>query len=152
MREAGIHRIEMHVAGACIRETGGRLEMLALHRAPTRTLFPGHWEGIGGQVGPGESLEDAVARHLIDEARLAGNIMGPVATYVIDPGPSSGAAELIPGVRFLVRLAEVAQPVIDPRQHQDWRWVPVNQLSRVRWIPGMLDQLRRAVTTYHAFD
>ena len=148
MREAGIHRIEVHVAAACVRQSERGLEMLALHRASSRSLFPGLWEGVGGQVGPGESLVHAVTRHLHEEASLSGQVICPVDTYVIDPGPTSGASELIPGVRFLVSLPSGVQPQIDPRQHQGWRWVPVDQLAAVAWIPGMLEQLRHAVSLF----
>lgn len=150
MREAGVHRIEIHVAAAALRRVRGRAELLALHRAATRSLFPGYWEGVGGQVSPGESLDDAVLRHLSDEAGLAGRVVCPFDTYVIDPGLRSGADELIPGVRFLVSLDSGAQPTIDHRQHQGWRWVPVRSLAEVPWIPGMLPQLHRAVDLFEA--
>jgi 8-oxo-dGTP pyrophosphatase MutT (NUDIX family) len=152
MREAGIQRIEVHVAGACVRETIAGLTMLAMHRAPTRTLFPDFWEGVGGQVDPGRSLEEAVLQHQHEEAGLAGVVLAPVDTYVIDPGPDSGADERIPGIRFLVRVLGAAEPTIDPRQHQGWRWIPVRELPRVNWIPGMLEQLRKAATLYQALS
>ena len=148
VREAGVHRIEVHVAAAAMRRTNGQAELLALHRAWTRTLFPGYWEGIGGQVSPGESLEAAVLRHLSDEAGLVGTVVCPFDTYVIDPGPHSGADELIPGIRFLVRLDAGVDPTVDPQQHQGWRWVPVQRLAEVHWIPGMLPQLLRAVDLF----
>lgn len=124
--------------------------MLAMHRASTRSLFPGFWEGVGGQVHPGQSFEAAVLHHLREEAGLSGVVLGPVETYVIDPGLDSGAAELIPGIRFLVRTDGAIDPTVDPRQHQGWRWVPVGRIQRISWIPGMLPQLYRAVQLYEA--
>jgi 8-oxo-dGTP pyrophosphatase MutT (NUDIX family) len=149
VREAGIVRIEVHVAGVCLARDQSGLAMLALHRARIRSLFPSLWEGVGGQVDPGESFERAVLRHLHDEAGLDGEVLGPVDTYVIDAGPASGAEQVIPGVRLLVAAQPgVVEPSIDPRQHQGWRWVPVDSIESVPWIPGMLPQLERAVSLY----
>lgn len=148
MREEGIHKIEVHVAAVCVSDCGGNLRVLALRRANTRTLFPGLWEGVGGQLLVGESFEDGLFRHLREEAGLSGcTVMGPVAAYVIEPGPS-GAKELIPGVRFLVSFGDLPQVTIDPRQHQDSQWFRTDALQGVLWIPGLLPQIELALNAF----
>jgi 8-oxo-dGTP pyrophosphatase MutT (NUDIX family) len=144
MREQGIDEIEVHVAAVCIRVHDSTPQMLGLHRSAGRALFPGLWEGVGGQVHTGESFETAVLRHLREEAGLTGTVRKPFAAYVIEPGGSSGAASRIPGVRFLVDVDGSTDPTIDAAQHQAWRWLDRDAVERTDFIPGMLPQLREA--------
>src|SRR5438552_2179474 len=55
-REDGIARIEVHVAGVCVRQIAGKWHVLAAKRSPIRSLFPNHWECGGGMVHAGESF------------------------------------------------------------------------------------------------
>ena len=147
MRELGIHKIEVHVAGVCVARTpDGALRVLALRRATSKQLFPGLWEGVGGQVLAGEALEEAVFRHLRDEAGLVSDAAVPFATYVIEPGTGSGAGARIPGVRF-VATVPLQEPKLDPRQHVDARWLSVDQLGEVEWIPGVAEQVVEGLST-----
>ena len=147
MRELGIHRIEIHVAVVCVAWTEqGAARVLALRRAPSRQLFPGYWEGVGGQVLGGESLEDAVTRHLREEAGLRAAVRGPFATYVIEPN-GSGRGDRIPGIRFVAEVPLVT-PQLDPRQHVEARWLAVDDLAAVDWIPGLLPQVIEGVAIF----
>jgi 8-oxo-dGTP pyrophosphatase MutT (NUDIX family) len=60
IREDGIHKIEVHVAGVCVREEGKGWKMLAAKRKSTRSLFPNKWECGGGAVHSGEGFEAAL--------------------------------------------------------------------------------------------
>lgn len=148
MRERGIHRIEVHVAAVCVGQRQGALEVLALKRSPNRALFPNFWEGVGGQVKEGESLEEAILRHLLEESGISGRIRGPFTTYVIEPGVDSSADTRIPGVRFSVKVDGTPNIIVDPAQHQDSAWVPVTDLARLDWIPGLLPQIEQAIAIY----
>ena len=148
MREKGIHLVETHVAGACIGNGLGPIYVLALRRAGSRSLYPNLWEGIGGQVQPGQSFEDAVRSHLQDEAGISGRVVCPFATYVIQPGPDTGAEHAIPGVRFLVKIDGTPQPRIREDQHQGWAWLPEDEIDKVEWIPGIKDQLVDGIKLY----
>jgi 8-oxo-dGTP pyrophosphatase MutT (NUDIX family) len=64
-------RFSVSVAGAVINDRG---EFLAIQRQDN-----GHWEPPGGLVEPGESLEQALIREVLEETGLH-----------IDPGPLSG--------------------------------------------------------------
>lgn len=149
MRELGVERIEVHVAGVCVRTfPDGQVRVLALHRTDQRTLFPDYWEGFGGQVRPGETFEAAVTRHLSDEAALRGRVIGPVCTYVIEPNSTSGSPYVIPGIRFLVEYLE-GEPSLDPRQHGEYRWIPEEDLPELSWIPGLEEQIQEALGVYN---
>ena len=147
MREDGIQEIEVHVAALCLGTSGGGLRVLALHRAASRRLYPGYWEGVGGQVHPGESFEAAVLRHLEVEAGLSGSIQMPFTTYLIRPG-RSGSSYAIPGVRFLVTVSGTPTIRTDPRQHQGSRWIAPKDLESVRWIPGLISQIQKGIQLY----
>ena len=80
MRETGAQEQEVHVAGVCVARGAGPPAILALKRTNSRSLFPGYWEGVGGQVLPGETLEEAVQTHLREEAGLTGEVVQPFAS------------------------------------------------------------------------
>ena len=151
MRELGIKRIEAHVAAVCVTPPPNPL-LLAMHRSWDRTLFPGYWEGPGGQVHEEESFPEAVLRHLREEAGITGHILEPITTYVIEPGTISGAEERIPGIRFLVLMDQPVRTRLDPRQHQGSQWMPIDHISEVRWIPGVLPQLEQAISRLRLFS
>lgn len=150
MRETGVQEQEVHVAGVCVSRGSHPPSVLALKRTDSRSLFPGYWEGVGGQVLPGESLEEAVHTHLREEAGLDGEVVQPFASYVIEPGRASRANKRIPGVRFLVLVDDRPEARIDPRQHTEWRWVPVDQLGQLQWIPGLREQIEDGVRLYRS--
>jgi 8-oxo-dGTP pyrophosphatase MutT (NUDIX family) len=125
MRELGIRQVEAHVAAVCISRHAEPLQLLALHRAATRTLFPNLHEGPGGQVDIDESFPEAALRHIREEAGLVARIVQPVSTYVIEPGALSGSDKRIPGLRFLAVVDGLPDATIDSRQHSDWRWVSI---------------------------
>jgi 8-oxo-dGTP diphosphatase len=63
-REGGSDRKEVEVAvGVLIREDGAFL----LTSRPPGKVYEGYWEFPGGKVEPGESVEEALRRELIEE-------------------------------------------------------------------------------------
>jgi len=71
VREDGIYRTEVHVAGICIREDNeGDFQILIGKRTEDRDLFPGYWECGGGLVGKGEDFEDAIRQQFKQEFGL----------------------------------------------------------------------------------
>ncbi len=147
MREKGIHKIEVHVAAVCFTQALP-LRILALHRTSKRALFPNFWEGVGGQVLEGESLEEAALRHLHEEAGINGRIICPYAAYIIEPGLISGADKRIPGIRFLVVIEGTPKITINPEEHQGWGWAALNKLQNFDWIPGLREQIEAGSMIY----
>ncbi len=148
MREDAVHKVEVHVAGACIGNGLGPVKVLALHRQKDRALFPNLWECIGGQVKRGQTLEDAVLQHLREETGLSGTVLSPYITYSIRPDETNGVESVIPGVRFILRIYGYPEPNVDPRQHQNSLWLEEDELSKVEWIPGLEEQIRAGIEIY----
>jgi 8-oxo-dGTP diphosphatase len=74
-REGGPGRAEVAVAvGVLLRPDGDFL----LTSRPTGKVYAGYWEFPGGKVEPGETVEAALRRELIEEIGL---VIGPVQSW-----------------------------------------------------------------------
>lgn len=110
-RETDPQRIEVHVNGVCLAadpsiETGDPLFLLC-RRADHRELFPGKWEiGCGGQARPGETFEQAVCRHFLEDLSIAVETLPAVSLYSIERPDHP----TIPGVRILCRRKGRREP------------------------------------------
>ena len=87
-------------------------EFLVVHRPPERG---GYWHGIAGGVEEGESPEEAAARELLEETKLAAQPV-PVASgfrYMLE--------REIEVHTFLVDVPPGWEPALD-EEHDDYRW------------------------------
>jgi 8-oxo-dGTP diphosphatase len=64
--------------GALFIRPDGRI-LLGL-RAPSKKVWPGHWDTIGGHVENGESLDDALVREVQEEAGVTPTQFRLIAT------------------------------------------------------------------------
>ena len=77
-REGGPGRKEVQVAvGIVIREDGAFL----LTSRPAGKVYEGYWEFPGGKIEPGESVEQALRRELVEEIGIA---IGAVSPWKIE--------------------------------------------------------------------
>ena len=77
-REGGIDRITLDVAvGVLIKPNGDFL----LTSRPTGKVYEGYWEFPGGKLEPGESVEQALRRELIEEIGIT---IGDVHSWKIE--------------------------------------------------------------------
>ncbi|MFO7710738.1 MAG: NUDIX domain-containing protein [Candidatus Woesearchaeota archaeon] len=129
MREEGIDRIEVHVAGICIDGD----KVLLAKRSSSRNLYPGLWECGGGHVKHGENFVEACKRQLREELGVVVEPVSVVSTYEISPGK-------IPGVKFLCHLVSYAEPRIS-EEHTEWRWQPLDKLDELELIPGLKEDI-----------
>lgn len=113
MREKRREAPEVHVAGICLKDD----RLLIARRSDCRSLFPGRWEGCGGQLRRGETFAEGVARHFRSEMGLT---VSPVADrykiYTIRHSDNP----VIPGIRFLCRHVEGSP---QSKNHSETRWV-----------------------------
>jgi 8-oxo-dGTP pyrophosphatase MutT (NUDIX family) len=140
MREEGVRRIEVHVAGICF----DRDRVLVLKRSLSRRLFPGLWECGGGQVNPGEGFGEAVARQLREEAGVITEMLGPAGIY--DIFLPEGEQKKIPGIHFACIFkgyAEGSEPRLSA-EHTEWKWQPLDRLDELEFIPGLKEDIRKA--------
>lgn len=123
-------------AHAAITDRRGRL--LLLHRPETSVLNPGRWELPGGRLNPGEGTARALVREVQEETGL----------YVV-PGRLLGAGvqEISSGriVHMVLSVTEVAGEVALSAEHDAYRWVTPNGLSRLPlsdWMGTWIDTMR----------
>ncbi|GAA2603882.1 (deoxy)nucleoside triphosphate pyrophosphohydrolase [Actinomadura fulvescens] len=124
--------INVVVGAAIIRD--GRL--LAAQRAEPAELAGG-WEFPGGKVDPGESDEDALVRECHEEldAKVAlGERVG-------------GDWPLGTGSVLRVWTAEIVEGEPSALEHLALRWLGLDELHEVEWLPGDLPVVE-AVTAY----
>jgi 8-oxo-dGTP pyrophosphatase MutT (NUDIX family) len=146
IREDQRDRIEVHVAGICVRPTAdGAWEALAAKRTRERSLYPGKWECGGGHVRRGEDLQDAIKRQIFEEFGIDVEPYFVVETYAI-PVPSKD--RVIPGIRFLCLAGEGSVHVrLNKREFSSCRWVrlPVPNLDWIEGLKAALDSLEPAL-------
>jgi 8-oxo-dGTP pyrophosphatase MutT (NUDIX family) len=146
IREDKAYRIEVHVAGVCIREGGDGVspEILIAKRNPKRELFPNKWECGGGQVRPGESFEEAIRRQMYEEFNLSVDVLAVIGTYQI---PRSRLQEVkIPGLSFLcIVKGKGAEATLNEREHSKYRWIRQFDVKKYEFIGGVAKDIHRAL-------
>jgi len=143
MREEKQHKIEVHVAGICFRETESGIDVLIAKRSKIKELYPEKWECGGGQVRSGENFEEAIKRKM--QGELGINIERAIVfgTYEIDT--PNLPQKKIPGIKFVCffnSYVNSKEPQIDLREFSQWRWQSINELSDLDFIPGVARDIR----------
>jgi class 3 adenylate cyclase/isopentenyldiphosphate isomerase len=119
---------EVHVAGLAVAgDAPENLQVLIARRSNNRRLFPGKFEGCGGQLSAGESFTDGVRRHYRKELGLE---VQPVADLHCLYEIREPDTPVIPGLRFLCKVYDQPSEVTSER-HSEVRWVTEQQLRRV---------------------
>lgn len=126
-------------------------EYLLLRRIPARGGF---WQGVTGAVEPGEDLDAAAIRELIEETRLEPVGLVPIDYQYTFPlgggrGPSVRRAPRITENVFLAILSAKVDPTIDPAEHDAWAWfIYEDALGWLRW-PENVEALKRCEAAIH---
>ena len=125
------------VVGAAIVRAG---RLLAQQRAYPEAAA-GRWELPGGRVEPGESDQDAVRRECVEELGVRVRVGARV-------GPD---VPVRPGLVLRIYRADLERPdaTPHPHDHHALRWLAVDTLDAVDWLPAdrvLLPDLRRLLT------
>jgi 8-oxo-dGTP diphosphatase len=107
-------------------------------RNARRRTSPNKWQTPSGFINEGESAEEAVLREVKEETALDGTIKKSGDVFdVID----EWARWII--IPFLI-LVKSDKVVIDTREHSEFRWVKVEEVSSFECVKG-IDQDLKAV-------
>ena len=102
-----------------------RGDAFLIRRRPPGTVYAGYWEFPGGKCEPGETPAQAVARECLEETGLP-IVVGPLRRVVTHRYPHG-----------LVRLhfhdAHTQDPLAQADPATGFRWVPIGQLSTLRF-------------------
>jgi len=113
---------------------------LLLRRSPANRRFAGCWEWPGGKLDPGEDFVAGLRREVREEAGLA-----------IELTALAGATQFEMPMAHVILLCLEARPqgtaVRLSEEHDDFAWVPLSELGRYQFTPGvgdfMLDYAQR---------
>jgi 8-oxo-dGTP diphosphatase len=110
--------------------------ILLLKRNAQRTTSPNKWQTPSGFMNEGESAEEAVLREVKEETALEGTIKKSGSAFeVVD----EWARWII--VPFLI-LVKSDKVVIDTREHSEFRWVKVDEVSSFECVKGIEEDLK----------
>ncbi len=110
--------------------------ILLLRRNAQRRTSPNKWQTPSGFIKEGESAEEAVLREVKEETALDGTIKKSGSAFeVID----EWARWII--LPFLV-LVKSYKVVIDTREHSEFKWVKVDEISSFECVKGIEEDLK----------
>ena len=112
----------MRVVAAVIQD---KETFLACRRAPHKSLA-GKWEFPGGKVEPLETDEEALEREILEEL----GVEVTIEQFLIETTQNQGEST-IEMFTYLSRL--VAERPIQSSDHDQMKWLPLNELSQYDW-------------------
>ncbi len=130
--------VRLVVGAALVDDVDRPTRLLAARRSAPAELAGG-WELPGGKVDAGESPLGALHRELCEELGVD-VVLGPHV-----PGPRPGSTWPL-GNRYemLVWLAAVVSGVPQPLEdHDELRWLGIDELYAVPWLPADLPIVER---------
>jgi 8-oxo-dGTP diphosphatase len=110
--------------------------ILLLRRNTRRRTSPNKWQTPSGFMKEGESAEEAVLREVKEETALDGTIKKSGSAFeVVD----EWARWII--LPFLV-LVKSYKVLIDSREHSEFKWVKVDEVSSFECVKGIEEDLK----------
>ena len=96
--------------------------------------FKGMWEFPGGKVEPGERKKDALLREIDEELNLDISIKQYLSTVEYE----------YPTFHLTMHcyICEISQGDMILNEHLAARWLPVDELDHVEWLPADIDVVK----------
>ncbi|MCX6089995.1 MAG: NUDIX domain-containing protein [Candidatus Atribacteria bacterium] len=136
---------EVHIAGVCVRNQNGVFQVLIAKRSKERRLYPGLYEGCGGQLAYSESFIEGVKRHYLLEMSIGVEVFQDIHKFYEIKEPNE---PLIPGIRFLCEYKN-GNPY--SANHDEIKWVTKEELEKIpkeEFIPGLKDHFQVFLIDY----
>jgi 8-oxo-dGTP diphosphatase len=122
------------VIGVVVKSCDDRI--LLLKRNAQRRTSPNKWQTPSGFLNEGESAEEAILREVKEETSLDGIIKKSGSAFeVVD----EWARWII--VPFLISVKSESV-VIDTKEHSEFRWVRVEEVSSFECVKGIDEDLK----------
>jgi 8-oxo-dGTP diphosphatase len=125
----------------CFVTLGG--EVLLIKGAPTKKIWANKYNGLGGHVERGETVQAAAAREIQEEAGLEARDLRLRGVITIDTGEAAG-------IIMFVFTATAPTRAAHPSGEGALEWVPlarVRELPCVEDVPVLLEKLAHASPT-----
>ncbi|NQV17026.1 MAG: hypothetical protein HQ534_00565 [Armatimonadetes bacterium] len=114
---------EVHISGLCIKIYANKIYALIAKRNDDRKLFPGKFEGCGGQLASNESFILGVKRHFLNELSINVSVIEEIHTFYCMHHPNE---PIIPGIQYLC-IYEDGEP--NSKNHSEIRWISLFELK-----------------------
>ena len=101
--------------------------VFAAKRGPGKSMA-GYWEFPGGKVEADETPEEALARELREELKIDVT----VGEFIVTATHEAGTAV----IELSTYLCTIIEGVPVLTEHEEFRWLPVSELSDVEWAPA----------------
>lgn len=101
--------------------------VFAAKRGPGKSMA-GYWEFPGGKVEAYETPEAALARELREELKIDVTVGEFIVTATHEAGTTV--------IELSTYLCAIIEGVPVLTEHEEFRWLPVSELSDVEWAPA----------------
>ncbi|MGH7864091.1 MAG: NUDIX domain-containing protein [Candidatus Binataceae bacterium] len=118
-----------------------RGRMLVLRRAASLSYQPGAWDLPGGHLALGEDLEQCLAREIKEETGLD---IAVDRLLCVHKTPAEPYLQAI----YACHVAVYQRVALRPAEHEESRWVTLDELASLDLIPYLAGILRRRILDY----
>lgn len=108
------------------RNANKQIQFLLLQTNIKRDSF---WQNVTGSVDPGEEFEQAALREAIEETAIAQDNIGELIPLDMEFNFTDRWGEQVTERVFILECKRVFEPVIDPDEHQAFKWTSAKDIT-----------------------